>query len=209
MAVYFIDGDNQAGVGQRGIEWLNETDEVFVFYNTSNTFYRAEKNRNKLAEGTKAAVCFEEIPCAKNSVDFAIAVKAGYLLSQNISLKIFLVSTDNHFDLIARLIRDEVGADVYVRRVEYVWKGVLSAEENLTDLDMIRQILQSVLGSEEGLVLYRKTRDIFEEKAMRQAEYTRQKTIRQLAEPQPQPTPQNPHRQGLFRRLVYGLAGIH
>lgn len=209
MAVYFIDGDNQAGVGQRGIEWLKETDEVFVFYNTSNTFYKAEKNRNKLMGGTKAAVCFEEIPCAKNSVDFAVAVKAGYLLSQDSSQKVFLVSTDNHFDLIARLIRDEVGADVYVRRVDFVWKGVLSAEENLTDLDMIREILQSVLGNEEGLVLYRKTRDIFGEKAMRQAEYMRQKTIRQLTEPQTQSTPQNPHRQGLFRRLAYGLAGIH
>ena len=66
MAIYLIDGDNNPPFGTNGVQWLKEEDKVIVFYNNSNTFYKLEKHKNELVNGTKAAVQFELISTAKN-----------------------------------------------------------------------------------------------------------------------------------------------
>lgn len=141
MAIYLIDGDNNPGFGACGAQWLTDEDRIIVFHNNSNTFYKQDKNRQKLEESTKAKVQFELISNAKNSVDFDIAVKAGFCVAEDAEQQIFLVSSDNHFELIAGLICSETGSNGKVRRVDQVWRGILTDEANLTDLNMIKGML--------------------------------------------------------------------
>ena len=196
MAIYFIDGDNSPGGRTCGVQWLTAADKVIVFYNDSNAFYKAEKNRKALADSTRAKVLFEQIPNFKNSVDFAIAVKAGVCVSKDSAQQIFLVSSDNHFEQIAALIRREIGSRSKVCRVDQVWRGILTDERNLTDLTMVKELLQGLLGTQEGNVLWRRMQSLCREDAeVKAAELQTDQDSAIAASPASDPAPtQNPQK---------------
>lgn len=164
MALYFVDGDNMPGGNTAFIEHLRETDEVLIYFAKGNMYFRSETNQHKLQTSTRAKVTFEAVDTLKNAVDFAIAVKAGMLASNGVCLHMNLISSDRHFDVIAKTIEKEAkGRNHKVVRADTIRTAFVHDENNITDLAIVKQIMMSAFGNEAGSTLVRKMRSLFRE----------------------------------------------
>ena len=193
MAVFLVDGDNNPGKGPvTGTEFLTKEDRVIVFYASNNTYYKVEKNRESLIGKTSADVEFSMTACGKNAADFAIAIKACSLISEESLSEIFLISSDAHFDIIANLLKEQYGDKIKAKRVASIMKGILYSPDRITDLDIAKEILKMIAG-EEGTTIYIRLKELIEEETLR--------TLRGNAERTETVAGQ---RQGLLRKLLNG-----
>ena len=149
MAIYFIDGDNAPGTRTCGIENLTEKDKVFIFYAKSNTHYTSKDIRQGLERKTTAQLSFVQVCDGKNAVDFAVATRAGYYAS-NDNEKIFLVSGDKHFDMIAQIIGKELAQGCSIKRVDTLSIALISDAENIATLDIAENLIKINFGAREG-----------------------------------------------------------
>lgn len=149
MAIYYIDGDNSPGARTQGIENLTENDEVIILYAKANTHYCAESVRNEIKERTKAKLSFVQVCDGKNAVDFAVAVRAGFAAATT-SDKLFLISGDKHFDMVAEIIEKQITGDIDIKRVDTLSKALISDTENIANLGVAENLLKLNFGEKEG-----------------------------------------------------------
>ena len=94
--VYFIDYENVAKAGLKGIEELSKRDTVYIFYSAysnSLTFHEHESLMNAKAE----IVYFEVRTVGKNALDFQLSSFIGYIIGQNEDIICYIISKDNGF----------------------------------------------------------------------------------------------------------------
>ena len=84
---------------------------------------------------------------------------------------------------------------------EQVWRGILTDETNLTDLTMIKNMLQSILGQQEGKALYRRITNLCHEKEVQKAQF---EAKAKMTKAEPVSTKMEP-KCGILRRLIYSL----
>ena len=150
MAIYYIDGDNKPTERIRGIEWLNPSDVVKIYYANNNSYFPSEKNQEQIVNQTCANVSFHSIPAGPNAVDFAIAVNAGIALSEKEPTPIFLISEDKHFKIITNLIGSEAKGNRRIENVQNICAGKIIDSESIEDLKSAERILQEQFGKEDG-----------------------------------------------------------
>ena len=158
MAIYFIDGDNSPGARTIGIENLNEDDKVIVFYAQSNSHYGSEFIRNELSSKTKAKVTFVKTIDGKNAVDFAVATRAGFLAAQTGAKTLFLISGDKHFDVIAKIIGDELAENCDIRRVDTLSKAMICDAESINSIEVAENLIKINFGDDEGTAFMNRIR---------------------------------------------------
>ena len=165
MALYFVDGDNMPGMKTVFIENLQENDEVYVLYAKGNTYYASEKNRTALINSTRAKVTVEAVFSDKDAVDFAIATKAGIAAANAKGEPIFLISSDHHFECIAKAIQwmvPEMNGKVMC--CETIRDAFVSDPANITDSNILHKLFCSEFGHETGVKLYARCKELFWER---------------------------------------------
>ncbi len=96
MSIYLIDYENVNADGFKGIEQLEESDSVYVFYTTNAGSISFEVH--KMLVETKAEMKYFSVSKGKNALDFQLTLFAGYLLGKGISQNIYIISNDKGFD---------------------------------------------------------------------------------------------------------------
>ena len=159
MAIYFIDGDNAPGSRTRGIENLAAKDIVVIFYAKSNSHYSSKDIRQELEKKTTAQLSFVQVCDGKNAVDFAVATRAGYYASTE-NTKIFLISGDKHFDLIAEIIGKELADRCSIKRADTLSIALISDAENISTFDVAENLIKINFGAKEGEAFMKKVREL-------------------------------------------------
>ena len=94
--VYFIDYENVAKAGLKGIDELSRKDAVYIFYSAysnSLTFHEHESLMN-----TKAEIEYFDVrTVGKNALDFQLSSYIGYVIGQDENIVCYIVSKDNGF----------------------------------------------------------------------------------------------------------------
>ncbi len=100
MATYLIDYENVNVSGLKGIENLEKTDTVYIFYSdNSNTLtFSAHKAIN---ESSAAVNCFKVANGKKNALDFQLSTYLGYLMAKNNNDDFLIVSNDEGYSFVA------------------------------------------------------------------------------------------------------------
>ena len=159
MAIYFIDGDNAPGSRTRGIENLTAKDIVVIFYAKSNSHYSSKDIRQGLEKKTTAQLSFVQVCDGKNAVDFAVATRAGYYASTE-DAKIFLISGDKHFDLIAEIIGKELADRCSIKRADTLSIALISDAENIATFDVAESLIKINFGAREGEAFMKRVREL-------------------------------------------------
>lgn len=159
MAIYFIDGDNAPGSRTRGIENLTAKDIVVIFYAKSNSHYSSKDIRQGLERKTTAQLSFVQVCDGKNAVDFAVATRAGYYASTG-DTRIFLISADKHFDLIAEIIGKEVADRCSIKRADTLSIALISDAENIASFDVAESLIKINFGAREGAAFMKRVREL-------------------------------------------------
>ncbi|MGN0621816.1 MAG: PIN domain-containing protein [Porcipelethomonas sp.] len=97
MSVYLVDYENVNAGGFRGVEMLNENDDVYIFYSNKASSLSFETHQ-KLVECKARVKYFEVGNGGKNALDFQLTLFTGYLLGKGINENIYLISNDKGFD---------------------------------------------------------------------------------------------------------------
>ena len=162
MLIY-IDGDNSPGSRTEGVGELSERDTVKIFYASNNKFYSQENNRNKLKEQCGCRCEFVAVKPGNNAVDFAIVIHAVRdHEAGEIGGAVCFVSGDQHFDMIAKQLKDVYDDEINVTRVATIEEAVaryyMMEVRSLSELHehMCRQF-----GVKRGAAAYNRLKQMF------------------------------------------------
>ena len=92
---------------------------------------------------TTAQLSFVQVCDGKNAVDFAVATRAGYYASTE-DTKMFLISGDKHFDLIAEIIGKEPADRCSIKRADTLSIALISDAENIAAFDVVESVVWDV-----------------------------------------------------------------
>ena len=110
--VYFIDYENVAKAGLKGIDELSRKDAVYIFYSAysnSLTFHEHESLMN-----TKAEIEYFDVrTVGKNALDFQLSSYIGYVIGQDENIVCYIVSKDNGFANVVNFWRAR-GANIQI-----------------------------------------------------------------------------------------------
>lgn len=96
MAIYLVDFENVHSEGLKGIDHLEETDKVYLFYSPNADSITFETHF-KLIRSKANIEMFEAKRTGKNAIDFHLSTFLGYLLATDAEETFFVVSKDNGF----------------------------------------------------------------------------------------------------------------
>lgn len=99
MKIYLIDFENVKSKGLTGIDKLDETDSVIIFYSENSDTISFEMHKKVLT--SKAEIEYFKVNVGgKNALDFQLSTLLGYLVSKDLYSHIFIVSNDRGFDFL-------------------------------------------------------------------------------------------------------------
>lgn len=108
---YFIDYENIGANGFNGIDNLDESDSVILFYSENNC--RLPFSLHKKIGESKASFQYYDIKTgARNAADFQLVTYLGYIIAKNIDSEYTIVSKDDGFNAVVRFWADK-GITVY------------------------------------------------------------------------------------------------
>lgn len=159
MKTYLVDFENVKSKGLTGIENLNETDTVIIFYSENSDTISFEMHQKVLC--SKAEVEYFKVNVGgKNALDFQLSTLLGYLVGRDVYSHIFVISNDKGFDFLHDFWQGKYisapNCVVYRTRtiaaaINYAQgerrKAALSADEEITVED-IEMIGENITGEE-------------------------------------------------------------
>ncbi|MBO5448925.1 MAG: hypothetical protein J5994_06315 [Ruminococcus sp.] len=99
MKTYLVDFENVKSKGLTGIDSLNETDSVIIFYSENSDTISFEMHQKVLC--SKAEVEYFKVNVGgKNALDFQLSTLLGYLVGRRAYTHIFVISNDKGFDFL-------------------------------------------------------------------------------------------------------------
>lgn len=108
---YFIDYENIGANGFNGIDNLEESDSVILFYSENNC--RLPFSLHKKIGESKASFQYYDIKTgARNAADFQLVTYLGYIIATNSDSEYTIVSKDDGFNAVVRFWADK-GITVY------------------------------------------------------------------------------------------------
>lgn len=99
MKTYLVDFENVKSKGLTGIDSLDETDSVIIFYSENSDTISFEMHQKVLC--SKADIEYFKVNVGgKNALDFQLSTLLGYLVGKGVYSHIFVISNDKGFDFL-------------------------------------------------------------------------------------------------------------
>lgn len=99
MKIYLIDFENVKSKGLDGIDKLQETDSVIIFFSENSDTLSFEMHQKVLS--SKADIEYFKVSVGgKNALDFQLSTLLGYMVAKEIYSHIFVISNDRGFDFL-------------------------------------------------------------------------------------------------------------
>ena len=99
MKIYLIDFENVKSKGLEGIDKLEETDSVIIFFSENSDTLSFEMHQKVLS--SKADIEYFKVSVGgKNALDFQLSTLLGYMVAKEIYTHIFVISNDRGFDFL-------------------------------------------------------------------------------------------------------------
>lgn len=162
--IVMVDGDNAPGANINGINRLESTDTVYIYYASDNKYFKRTEKQEAIRKMSKCSVDFTSIPAGSNAVDFAIAMDLRAIADNCPSEIIILVSDDKHFGMIMARAKDTTNStSIYqVSDIEEAAKRYKMLESS--SLQELHKYLSRSFGQEKGCEFYRKLDEFFAQK---------------------------------------------
>ncbi len=99
LKIYLIDFENVKSKGLEGIDKLEETDSVIIFFSENSDTLSFEMHQKVLS--SKADIEYFKVSVGgKNALDFQLSTLLGYMVAKEIYTHIFVISNDRGFDFL-------------------------------------------------------------------------------------------------------------
>lgn len=151
---FYVDGDNAPKQNIHGIEKLDVADEVVIFYANNNPYYAHPVHQDDVRSRCKCPIQFISVKAGNNAVDFAVAMYTikHYLCNEHeVSDMLFMISGDEHFEIIKRQLSDtyEMGKAVEI------YKNIADAYDDyalfkIKDKSQLLKLFEKRFGATKG-----------------------------------------------------------
>lgn len=159
--IIFIDGDNSPGNKTERSNELDTNDLLTVVYAANNTYYKSDKNRQKLVINSGCTVNFHAVEAGSNAADLAIAMDAARTAEDYQRGIMVLVSDDKHIKIIASQLQKEY-PDMFIVQVSTLGEAVDSYKIlEVSSLQGLQQRLNRMFGERYGYAFYQKLRQLY------------------------------------------------
>ncbi len=99
MKIFLIDFENVKSKGLEGIDKLEETDSVIIFFSENSDTLSFEMHQKVLS--SKADIEYFKVSVGgKNALDFQLSTLLGFMVAKEIYSHIFVISNDKGFDFL-------------------------------------------------------------------------------------------------------------
>lgn len=140
---FLIDFENIVNEGLKGAQYLLKEDSVIIFYSVSCEQIRQGSLYQLMESSCYLDICKLKKP-GKNALDFYIATKIGAIFGGGYSGKVAIVSKDQGFGAVRDYWRNKEKPSREVILGDTIEKCILSANENRTRTEEIREQLKPV-----------------------------------------------------------------
>lgn len=159
--IIFIDGDNSPGNKTDKANELDTNDILTVVYATNNTYYKSEKNKQKLVLNSGCTVKYHEVEAGSNAADLAIAMDAARTAEDYQRGIMVLVSDDKHIKIIVSQLQKEY-PDMLIAQASTLGEAVDSYKIlEVSSLQGLQQRLTGMFGERYGYAFYQKLRQLY------------------------------------------------
>ena len=99
MKIYLVDFENVKSKGLEGIDKLEETDNVIIFFSENSDTLSFEMHQKVLS--SKADIEYFKVSVGgKNALDFQLSTLLGFMVAKETYTHIFVISNDKGFDFL-------------------------------------------------------------------------------------------------------------
>lgn len=158
---FLIDYENVHNAGLRGAEYLNEEDQIILFY-SQNSMTMERGYMHILAQCGCTFDIIKLISAGKNYLDFYIAVKIGELIAAGCQNPIGIISKDNGYKAVQEYCGRYTGFHTKLVLKPTIAEAILTAKEG-TERTQLLQREKEHISIEAEYAVYKERMKLWEE----------------------------------------------